>query len=800
MLASGRVGFPMIGQTVSHYRILEKLGGGGMGVVYQAEDVKLKRAVALKFLPEALARDPQALERFKREARAAAALNHPNICTIYEIGEHEGQPFIAMELLEGQTLKERLVVMADPRVRPLTGAPRSIGTPLPNDEILDLAIQVAEALDAAHQKGIVHRDIKPANIFISTRGQAKVLDFGLAKLSPAVAAMSSSPVGGGDAAAAESPTATIEPEYLTSPGTAMGTVAYMSPEQARGEKLDARTDLFSLGALLYEMATGRMPFGGSTSAAIFGAILHEAPQAPARLNPQLSAELERIIHKALEKDRRLRFQTAGDILADLKRLKRDLETGSNARASGQETAKPEMDAIAVLPFENTSGDPDSEYLSDGITESLINSLSQLGRLKVLARSTVFRFKGRTGDPQQLGRELGARAVLTGRVFQRGETLVIGAELMDVANGWQLWGERYKRSLADIFDVQEEIAKVIFEKLRVKLTPKEEKQLAKRYTENAEAYELYLKGLYFWNKWTEEGFRRADEFFRLAIEKDPTYAPAYAGLADNLAAPTYVGLVPPRQGMPKAKEAAGKALALDESISLAWFVTGITRVLYDWDFAGAEEAFKRAVELGPSESRGYHGLGLMLSLQGHFEAGLREGLHAAQLEPLSPVLTHQTGLAYLWMRKDREAREELRKSLEVDPKFLVSRLAVGQVHAASGRLQEAVQEFERAVHDSGDNPYAVGYLGYAYGLAGRRAEAQKALLKLKELATKKYVPPFSAALVYIGLGQKDQSFELLYRAFEEREARMTYLKVDTIFDTLRSDPRFDDLLRRVGLTP
>jgi non-specific serine/threonine protein kinase len=771
----------MIGQTITHYKVTARLGSGGMGEVFRATDSRLGRDVALKFLPAEMARDAQALERFQREARAASALNHPHIAVIHDIGEHNGQPFIVMELLEGRTLRERIAAST-----------------IESSELLEMALQMADALDAAHTRGIVHRDIKPANIFVSSRGQIKILDFGLAKIS-------SQPLPDQDHLS-DMHTLGAEEINLTSPGVAMGTVAYMSPEQARGEDLDARTDLFSLGAVLYEMATGRRAFAGDTSAVIFDFILNRAPAPLSQFKRPLPPKFDEVISKLLEKDRDFRYQSAGELRSDLKRLKRDSSSGKIAAAgSGASSAparKPKpgktIDSLAVLPFENSSGDPENDYLSDGITETIINDLSRLPKVRVVPRGVVFRFKGRNVDAFTAAEELGVRAVVTGRVLQRKDILIVKAELVDVLRQDQLWGNSYNRPMTDLLSIQDEIAQEIAARLQEHLGGSPAKPAPQRATANPEAYRLYLKGTHQARTWHEEGLRNSLEFFHQSIAIDPGYAPSHAGLSYSLTMMSFYGFLRAADALPRAKASALKAIELDPSLAEPHVALSMHALYGGRDTAIATREVEHALRLNPDLAIAHHSLSIIHNSCLRSEEALASIRRAADLDPLTPLFQAHIGWILHCLGRDDEAWPILKSTLAVHPNDYYSLRILTYIANTPERHREAIEAGIKICTLTQSKIVGKGLLGSAYARAGDREHATALLQELLEAVAREPNASYFLGMIYTALGEKEKAIDWLEKAGQINLGILVIISVEPLFAPLRTEPRFLALLHKLGL--
>jgi serine/threonine protein kinase/tetratricopeptide (TPR) repeat protein len=841
-------------EYIAHYRILRRLGKGGMGEVFLGEDTRQHgRKVALKVLPFDLTKSESRLRRFKQEARAILALNHPNILTVFEIGEDNGSHYIATEYIDGETVRHCLW-----------------RGPFKLDEAIGIGLQVAMALEAAHEAGIVHRDIKPENImlrhdkFVRDRF-VKVLDFGLAKLTDR------------DAPTTDPEAVTI-PITETNPGTIMGTSGYMSPEQALGESVDERTDVFSLGVVLYEMVAGKPPFKGKTDSHTRVSIIDHEPVPLVEHVEDVPRQFERIVTKALGKDRLKRYQTITDLKLDLEQLRDELHTSDGPELTRSSIRSTETDSlatmptvsrshvetvsdpgtvsssastsfinqpnrskwtalatvgvfavlavvvaavlytrsnstinsVAILPFVNDSKDPNAEYLSDGLTESIINSLSQLPNLRVMSRNAAFRFKGSNQDPLEAGRSLNVGAVLTGRLVKLDDRLVIKTELIKVADGSQIWGAEYNSTLADIFAVQDEVSKKISQSLRVRLSGEDEEKLAKRYTKDAEAYQLYLKGRYFWNKRNEEGFRNGIDYFKRAEEKDPTFALAFSGLADSYALLCDIGVVRPVDEMPKAKAAAEKAVDADPELAEAYTSRAFVRLAYDWDWLGAQSDFQQALKLNPKYPTAHQWYASYLMQMGKFSLAKAEIEEAHKLDPLSPIISANSGLYSYYEHNYDDAIAKYKLTLKSDPDFWVARHYLALADVQKGMHDDAIAELRKLIKAPADGPIpneviereseACASLGFAYGMAGKNREALAILSQLDALSKRRYVSPLYFAIVYAGLKDNDKAIEYLNKAFDARHPGLVLIRIEPMFDALRADERFKTLIKRFEPIP
>ena len=757
---------PVVGKTLSHYCILEEIGKGGMGVVYRARDQRLDKDVAIKVLPPGALADDLARKRFRKEALVLAKLNHPNITTIHDFDTQGGIDFLVMEYIPGAMLSEKLVA-----------------GPLPENEVIRLGAQLAQGLAAAHEQGLVHRDLKPGNLRITPDSRLKVLDFGLAKLL------------GHDAEADISSSLTqFAPENA-------GTLPYMAPEQLRGEATDARTDIFAVGAVLYEMATGRRPFPETNGARLIDSILNRAPQLPSNIGGHISSNLGRTIMKALEKDPARRYQSAQELLTDLERLSLSTSALRADLRRRRPSAPGRIKAVAVLPLENLSGDPAEDYFADGMTDALISSLAKIGALRVISRTSVMLYKGAHKSLPEIARELNVDAVVEGSVMRSAQRVRVTAQLVHAATDRHLWSESYERNMTDVLALQSDVAQAIAQGVQLKLTPKQKARLKKKTAPlSPAAYEAYLKGRYHWNKRTADGLERAIHYFQEAIGQDRKYAPAYAGLADSYA---LLGTVPydsmpPRVAMPRAKEAAVAALSIDETLAEAHASLAYIKLSYDWDFEDAEKEFKRALALNPGYATAHQWYALFLAAMGRTEQAIAEIKIAQNYDPLSVVINTTAALLYNFARQFDQAIEQCQKVLEIYPDFPLAHFERGRAYEQKGLFKEALAEHQKARTFSGGTPQTVMGVGYSLALMREVRDARQVLDELREIADRKYVPAIYLAAVFAGLDEKDQAIQWLEKAYQDRSDYLVYIQQEPGFDRLRTEPRFQELVRRIGL--
>jgi serine/threonine protein kinase/Tfp pilus assembly protein PilF len=789
----------MIGTTLSHFRITDKLGEGGMGEVWLAEDVRLGRKVALKILPPKSAESEDRRRRFEDEARAASALNHPGIAHIYDVGEAEGLHFIAMEHVDGESLDQRLA-----------------RSPLTTKEITDIGARLADALAAAHDQGVTHRDIKPSNLMMTSEGRLKVLDFGLAKLRPTFGE------GGGEGTT----------QTMTQPGVVMGTVQYMSPEQALGKDSDHRSDIFSTGIVLYQMATGKLPFSGSTPTETITEIVRSEPRAVSELSPVTPPELERIIRKSLEKDPARRYQSARELAVDLDNLKRDTESGVPVVTGPVQTARPwvryglisvavvllaaalfvggklmnsrgeAIESIAVLPFENGSGDAESEYLCDGLTESLINTLSQIPNLKVISRRSTWAFKDSDEDPQTIGRKLGVQALLVGRLVQRGAQLAVSAELVDVADNHQLWGGRFNREQGDVLTIEAELTRTIAQTLKIELSSDTAENLDRRYAVDPEAHRLYLKGRQFAIGSSRE-MDKAVEYFQQAIAKDPGYAQPYAGLADAYMTQALHGVMDREEALEMSKAAVDRALGIDGGLAEALAASAERKYLFEWDWVGAERDLKRAIEINPGSDFARSSYAYFLSAVGRFDDAIEQATIAKELDPLSPSTFHLVAYSLMGKREYDRAAAEFRAALDLNPNWTWGYIKLAKTYADNGQCEEAfatAEDAEAELHGGG-TPLARSWMGYTYGKCGDTERTEAALQTLDEFAENAAVDPIAYGIIYAALGDSKRLLDELERAVDDHSVLAVFMPgVPTYYmPGLENNPRFQTLMKRTGFT-